>query len=196
MATFLDIGIIENANIVFVFILIFTVIFGLLEYSNPFGKEKRGLHGILALVIAFLLVISKAAVLMINFMTSWFVVLFLFIVFALFAIRIFGATEKETLALLKDSGFYPYLIVIIIIILIAGLAHVFGQGLLEKGTKTTLKNASDAEIIKDRIAEAGSTQTTSFGENVLNTLIHPKVLGFIAIMVIGTISLALLTKLT
>ncbi|MBU1201153.1 MAG: hypothetical protein KJ583_01685 [Nanoarchaeota archaeon] len=195
MATFLDIGIVENFSIVFVFILIFTIIYALLEYSKPFGSANKGLHGLIAIAISFLLVISKAAVLMINFMTSWFVVLFLFIVFSLFAIRIFGVSESDTVALIKNTQLYPYLIVLIVIIGIAGIASVYGQSLLEKGTGVTPKNVTDGDLIPSNI-DGGSTKTTSFGENVLNTLVHPKVLGFIAIMVLGTLTLAFLTKLT
>jgi len=195
MATFLDVGIVENFNIVFVFILIFTIVYAILEYSKPFGASNKGLHGLIALSISFLLVISKAAVLMINFMTSWFVVLFLFIVFSLFAIRIFGVSESDTIALIKNTQLYPYIIVVIVIILIAGFASVFGQGLLEKGTSVTPQNVTNGDLIPTNI-DGGSTRTVSFGENVLNTLVHPKVLGFIAVMVLGTLTLAFLTKLT
>ena len=84
MATFLDIGILENFSIVFVFLLIFTIVYAILEYSSPFGKGKKGLHGIISLAVAFLIIISKPAVLLVTYLTPWFIVLFMFIFFMLF----------------------------------------------------------------------------------------------------------------
>jgi len=193
MATFLDIGIFQHINIVFVFILVFAIVYALLEKGKPFGDNK-GLHGIIAIAIAFILIISNISVALVNFFTSWFVVLFLFIVFSLFVLRIFGAGEKETLSLLKDSQFYPYLIVLIVIILIAGLATVFGQNLLEKGTGDAGTSTNNSVTTSSASVDGGSPASNNFGSNVLNTLVHPKVLGFIAIMLIGTLTIALITK--
>lgn len=194
MATFLDIGILENFSIVFVFLLVFSIILALLEYSKPFGKENtRGLHGIIALAISFLVIISKTAVLMINSLIPWFLVLFLFIFFGLFAIRMFGVSESDTIALIKSRRFYPWIMIAVIVILIASLSSSFGQTLLSKGTGLDGEDVEAGEIIPDGI-EGGSTQTTSFGENVLNTVFHPKVLGLIMIMLIGLFTVLFLTK--
>ncbi|MAG39251.1 hypothetical protein CMO90_04155 [Candidatus Woesearchaeota archaeon] len=194
MATFLDISVLGNFSIIFVFLLIFTVIFAFLEFSNPFGKGRKGLHSLIALSIAFLIVISEAAVMMINFMTPWFLVLFLFIFFMLFSVRIFGVSEADTISLIKNPQVYPYLIVFGVIILIASFATTFGQILLEQGTGT--EQVDKPTIILPGDVIGGSTQTTSFGENVLNTIVHPKVLGMIAILLVGMFTITFLTKLT
>ncbi|MFH1589517.1 MAG: hypothetical protein ABIB43_03040 [archaeon] len=194
MATFMDIGILSNFSIIFVFLLIFAVMFAVLEKSSPFGKDKKGLHGIIALAIAFLIIISDVAVSMINVLTPWFVVLFIFIFFVLFALRMFGASESDTIALIKSRQFFPYLIIIIVLIVIGALSSTFGQQLLEKGTGIDGEDIEPGIVLPGDI-EGGSTKTTSFGENVLNTLIHPKVLGLIAIMLIGLFTIVFLTKL-
>ena len=194
MATFLDVGILENFSIVFVFLLIFTVVYGLLEVIGMFGKDKKGLSALVALSVGILIIISKAAVVMINFITPWFIVLFLFIFFMIFAVRMFGVSETDTINIIKDSRVYPYLIVFGFLILIAGFSSAFGQSLLEQGTG--VEGDGDTDVILPENIEGGSTKTTSFGSNVLNTLVHPKVLGFIALMLIALFTLIFLTKLT
>lgn len=194
MATFLDVGILENFSIVFVFLLIFTIVYGLLEVIGIFGKDKKGLSALVALSVGILIIISKAAVVMINFMTPWFIVLFLFIFFMIFAVRMFGVSETDTMNIIKDSRVYPYLVVFGFLILIAGFSSAFGQSLLETGTG--VEGDGDTDVILPGDIEGGSTKTTSFGSNVLNTLVHPKVLGFIALMLIALFTLIFLTKLT
>jgi len=193
MATFMDIGILADFSIVFVFLLIFAVVFAFLERMNVFGKEKKGMHGLIALAISFLIIISKQAVNMIHFLTPWFVVLFLFLFLILFSLKMFGMSDDDGLSLLKDQRFYPYLIVIFILILVGALANTFGQDLLETGTGEELDENGNPIII-DADSEDGSTKTTSFGTNVLNTVVHPKVLGMIAIMLVGLFMLIFLTK--
>ncbi|MFH1770992.1 MAG: hypothetical protein ABH828_05570 [archaeon] len=197
MATFLDIGILKDFSIVFVFLLVFVVIYAFLEYSNIFGQGRKGINGIIALAIGILIVISRPAVLLIHNITPWFMILFIFIFFVIFAIRMFGVSESDTISMIKDQRVYMWLVVIFIVILIAGLSSTFGQLLLEKGTGiegTTSENGTVVIIPGD--IESGSTQTTSFGGNVLSTLVHPKVLGLIAILLIGLFSIVFLTKLT
>jgi hypothetical protein len=195
MATFLEIGLLHNFSVVFIFLLVFAIVFAVLEYKSPFGKDKKGIHGIIALAISFLIVVYRPAILMINFMTPWFVVLFLFIFMMIFAIMMFGASESDAIALIKDNRVYPYLIVIAVIIVIAAFSSAYGQTLLEKGTNTDETEDDDGNpAVLPGDIETGSTKTTSFGTNVVNTIFHPKVLGLIAIFLIGLFTLTFLTK--
>ncbi|MFC2136032.1 hypothetical protein ACFLTH_15565 [Bacteroidota bacterium] len=194
MATFLDIGLISKISIIFVFLLVFAIIYAVLEYITPFGSDKKGIHAIIGLAIAFIIIISKPAVLMVNFMTPWFLVLFLFIFFIIFAVRMFGTTEATTASIITDRQVYPWLIIIVIVIFIAGLSKVFGQQLLEQGTQINPDDYEDGDVILPGDIEGGSTKTASFGDNVLNTIIHPKVLGLIAIMLIAMFAVIFLTR--
>ena len=195
MANFLDIGVLENFSIVFVFILIFAIIYAISEKVNLFGDNK-GMYGIISLVVAFLLILSEKAVILINFMTPWFIVLFLFLFLSIFALKMFGFSDSDASALIKNERFFPYIIVIIIIIVIAAFSNMFGQSLLEKGEHDTINVDDNGEEIQEyESSETTSTQTDSFGQNVLNTIIHPKVLGMILVMAIGLFTLIFLTKL-
>ena len=104
MATFLDIGLLEHFGVIFVILLVFLIVFALLEYIKPFGEEKKGLHAIIALVVALLFLVSKIATNMVKMMVPWFMVLAIFLFFTMFLIRMFAVKEKHMLRPLNLYG--------------------------------------------------------------------------------------------
>ena len=201
MATLLDAGLLENFGVVFIVLLVFLIVFGMMEYIKPFGEAKRGLHGIIAVAIAFVFIISKLATRMVSFMVPWFMVLAIFVFFMLFIVRMFGAGEGDMKKLIKDSNVYIWLIVFGALILIFAISSAFGQSLLEKGTGTTATvtvTPTNATTGTDTgtgiIAGTTSTATPSFQTNLLNTLRHPKVIGLLFVFLVAVFALIFLTK--
>jgi len=197
MATFLDIGLIEHFGVIFVVLVVFLILYGLLEYVKAFGEGKRGLHAIISLMVALLFLVSKAASTMVSTMVPWFLVAVIFIFFTLLMVRMFGVGEGELKKLIGDPNVYPWIVAFAILILITGLSTVFGQGLLEKGkggtSTTTNYTGGTGGPLPDGTGTT-STATTSFSTNMLNTLRHPKVLGLIFIFLVGMFTLLFLTK--
>lgn len=198
MATFLDIGLLENFGVVFVILLIFLIVFGLLEYINAFGKDRRGLHAIIAFVVALFFLLSKVAVTMVRMMVPWFMVIVIFLFFSMFIIRMFGAKEQHMFELIKDPNVYPWVIIFIVLILLLSLGNAFGQSLLERGegaqTSTNYSAEGAGTGLQPSTAGSRSTTTTSFTTNLLNTIRHPKVLGLLFVALVGLFSLIFLTK--
>lgn len=200
MATFLDVGIMQHFSTIFVVLLIFVVIFGLLETVKAFGKN-RGLHAVISLVIALLFVVSKLATSMIQTMVPWFIVVIIFIFFFMFLLRMWGLGDADLKSLIGDSNVYPWLIVIVVIVLFTSLSSVFGQSLLEKGEGTTEANYAYNYSVEGgsssyTVPDSTSTTTPSFTTNMLNTLRNPKVLGMIFVFLVGAFSLLFLTKMS
>ena len=209
MATFLDIGLLQHLGTVFVMFLVFILVFGVLQWMKVFG-DKKTLHAVMALFVSLLFLVSKGATLAIINMVPWFIVIAIFIFFTLFMIRVFGVTDSDIHDLIKDSSVYPFIIIFACLILAFALSSLFGQGLLEKGDPagatssssiqgiTVINGSQGARLAGNQQAytlpETTSTQTENFGTNLLNTLRHPKVLGFILIMLIGAFVLFFLTK--
>ncbi|MBW2990815.1 hypothetical protein KY348_03855 [Candidatus Woesearchaeota archaeon] len=199
MATFLDITLLENFGVIFVVLLIFLILFGLLEYIKAFGEGKKGLHAIIALAIALLFLISKTASSMVQLMVPWFMVIIIFLFFTMFLIRMFGRTEADMKKLIGHKDVYPWIIVFVALILFLSLGNAFGQSLLESGggaetpTDVTPGGTTDLEPATQGIR---STTTSSFTTNLLNTLRHPKVMGLLFVFLIGAFALIFLTKPT
>ena len=136
MATFLDVGLLENFGVIFVILLVFLIVFGILEYIKAFGEGRRGLHAIIALVVALLFLVSKVATAMIKMMVPWFMVIVIFFFFMLFIVRMFGRTEADMKNLIADPNVYPWVIIFGVLILLLALGNALGQDLLEKGEGT------------------------------------------------------------
>jgi hypothetical protein len=196
MATFLEIGLLEHFGPLFVVLIIFLILFGLMEYIKAFGEGKRGLHAILALMVALLFLASKAASAMVNIMVPWFMVLVIFVFFIMFVVRMFGVGEGDMKNLIKDPNVYPWILVFALLILFVGLGTVFGQGLLQAGSGTTptTTNYTGGDGLPNPDSGTTSTATSSFATNALNTLRNPKVLGLIFILVVAAFALLFLTK--
>lgn len=207
MATFLDIGILEHFGKIFVVLIVFLIVFGLLETVKVF-PGKKGLNGLIALIIGLMFLVSNVATNMVKTMVPWFIVGILFIFFVLFMIRMWGLGDADIKKLIGDSQVYPWLIIIMIVIFLGVLATVFGQSLLEKGqgtTNTMVVDANGTYVSVDTGSsvsalpgpgEPGSTTTSNFSTNMLNTLRHPKVLGMILVFIIGAFMMIFLTKVS
>jgi len=203
MATLLDVGLLEHFGIIFVVLLVFLILFGLLEYIKAFGDGKKGMHAMIALMIALLFLVSKLATKMVSFMVPWFMVAIIFIFFLLFLVRIFGVGEGDMVKLIKDPNVHPWIIIIAVLILLFALSNTFGQSLLEKGGGGGSDNTVPIEGTAGIDAGTGvisggssgtSTATPSFSTNFLNTIRNPKVLGLLFIFLVGTFALIFLTK--
>ncbi len=188
MATPLDIGLLKNFEVVFAFLLVFAVLYGVLEWRKFLG-ENKGIHAIIAIAISVLVLFSPFAVKLISNMAPWFVFLFIFIVFILLGFSLLGVTNEQVQAtVLKQAGIKWALFIAGVIILLMAMGSTFGQQLLEKeagsNTTTTATTAS------------GSGQSTvaggSYGSNVGAIFANPKILGMILILLVATAAVGLL----
>ena len=194
MATFLDIGLLENFGVIFVILLVFLLVFGLLEYFKAFGEARKGLHALLAFVIALLFLVSKVASRMVSMMVPWFMVIAIFIFFTLFLVRIFGVEESSIKKLAGNKDVYPWLIVFAMLILLLSLGNAFGQSLLEsgEGVQTPTNYSQGSGGLQPAQPGTRSTTTSSFTTNLLNTLRHPKVMGLLFVSLVGMFALIFL----
>lgn len=187
MATIMDISLLKSFSGIFPFLFIFAIVYGLLSYKKIFG-ENKGLHAIIAVVLAFMTLLSSTVVETINRSAPWFVLLLIFIVFLLLGFMILGTGESDIAALVKTSeyGFINWWILFLVLAIVLGsLSQVmsekggyppYGEGGNETGTAIT----ADGELPQ---------QQSAFWE----TLFHPKVLGLIAIMLIAFFTVSKLT---
>ncbi|MGV8150619.1 MAG: hypothetical protein ACP5NV_02725 [Candidatus Woesearchaeota archaeon] len=189
MATFLDVSILGNFVTIFTFLLVFVIVFGMLELFKAFGEGHKGLHSIIAIAIAFIVIFSKGVVSVIQTFTPWFTILILVIFFILFAVRMFGATDKDIRdELLKDSTVTTWIIIFTVVILLFSLGSGFGQDSLDRTTTPGQSVASVNETVSGT-----STATSSFNQNLYNTLFHPKVLGMLLVMLLAVMAMLFLT---
>lgn len=186
MATFLQLGILRYFSIVFPALVVFVIVFALFERFKILG-ENKSVHAIIAIALAFLVILSTDLVELINVMAPWFVIIFVFVVLLLVLLRLMGASEEALSSMLiKNKGIQWVLIGVGFIILIAALAHVYGERL----APTTAAAPSEAAVVGE-LAEAAPP---TFGENVRRILFNPLVLGLIFILLVSIFTIALITR--
>lgn len=184
-------GLLEKFSIIFPFLLILVLVYAVLGVTKILGDNK-GIHAIIALAIAFITLFSTPARDIINLMSPWFVVLFIFLVFVLMAFRLFGDVDFMTV-LGGDSGktITMWVLALALVIGLGSVAYVvFGHG---GSTAAATENQTAAGTppapVEGAVASVG-------GQAFWSTLVHPQVLGLALILLIAMFTLQRLAGFT
>lgn len=183
MATILEIGLISYFQVIFPVLIVFAIIFAVLQKTKLIG-ENVAINGLIAIVAGLLTLLSKTVIGMINFMTPWFVVMILFFVLLLLIFRVFGATEENIATAVKDKAVYWALIGVCIIIFLAAFGFTVGQGLTEK----SFEGGQEASY-----NVSAGTATKSFAGNLTGIFFNTQVLGLLLILAIAVFAIAFLS---
>lgn len=156
MVTPLSTELLEFVLPVFSFILIYAILFAILQKSKIFG-DTTGINAWVAFAISVIFVLTPGAMQFVREIAPWFVVL-VFIGFSLLLIFMFFGTKEEKIAKLAEDATVQWIIFIIaIIIVVAGLIRVFGPIF---GQPSTAEGGAGREI-----------QRSIFNVKVLSTVI-------------------------
>jgi hypothetical protein len=184
MATFLDIGILQNISTVFSFLFVFVVAYAFMEAFKFLGEGKAGIRAIFALCLAVMTLLSPNVIKLINTLAPAFVVVMMFLFFLFVIYKMFGVQDdwlSKAVVGEKGAAFY-WILILAIIIFLGSFASVYGSKLLsytQYGNETTIN---------------GTTTTDSVSHNIGATFFHPKVLSFFFMMLIAVFAIWLLTE--
>jgi magnesium-transporting ATPase (P-type) len=193
MATFLDIGLVQQANWLFAFVLVFVLLYAILSYKKLFDMSKMTASTI-AICIAFMMLLSPAFLNIVAAAVPWFAIAIIFIVFLLLTMFTLGVTPEDMTKTLNGpqygSSIKSFVVIIASIIIIGAIASQFsvftGGGSEPSGE--TIVNAN-GEIVSQSGDVGGKGQ-----DALIAILFHPQVLGLLAIMVIAIFATILLSS--
>lgn len=168
MASILDIGIIDYFAPAFVWLLIYGVLFALLEKTKVFG-DKTGINGLVAFAISILFLLTPDLVGLVKIITPWFTILFIFILMIVLLFLFVGVKESAVSEAFSERGMVWIIVLVSFIIFFYALTQVYGAQI-----QTIYGGATD------ETAEGG-TVTTQVGK----ILFHPRVLGMIILLLIA-----------
>lgn len=181
MSAVLQISVLKYFSLIFPALLVFVIVFALLEKTKVLG-ENKAVHAIIAIAIGFIVIVFEDVIDIINYMAPWFVLLFVFFVLLLVLYKMLGASDESIAGFFtKSKGIQILLVGIGLVILIAAIGHVYGQRMLP----LTAGGGVNVTAIGE---------PTTFKENILVTLFNPKILGVIFILVVAVAAIVLLTK--
>jgi hypothetical protein len=183
MATILDTGLLSKFSFLFSMLLIIVLVYGILEYTKIFG-DRQGLHILVAFLLGIILLLFPSVNQVISVITPWFVLMFIFILLMVIAYKMLGATDSDIKdAMITNKSIIYWIMIFSVIILLGGLGVVFFSG--NQDTQTTI-NASGTTVAGD----VGGRGTSA----LMATIFHPKVLGFIFLMLIGVFTITTLSS--
>ena len=197
MATFLDIGLVQQANWLFGFILVFVLVYAILSYKQFLNMSKLTSTTV-AICVAFLMLLSPAFLNVITISIPWVTIGIIFIIFVLLTLFTLGVTPEDIKATLdgpsNGSTIKNTVIILIAIIFVAALASQFSVFTGEDTAPAPTQNASQ----QTHNVNAGQPQQTEGiagqGQDaVIAILFHPQVLGLLAIMLIAIFATILLS---
>ena len=171
MATFLDLGFLEFFLPIFTTIFVFALAYGMLT-KTKFLSESNNVNAVAAITVAIIVLLTKDVVDLVNFLTPWFVIIFL-MVFMIFLVLMFAGKKQEEI--LPHLGGPTFIVIVSILLLVIVIGNVF------QGVFSPYKTDSSGQ------------QTTTGGETI-KTIFHPRVLGAIVILVISAIAVRQITE--
>lgn len=198
MATFPGLDLLQNFDSIFTFLFTFSLIYGVLEVTKPFGKDKNNIHSMISFTLSVLMLFSGKATNVIAFMAPWFVISIVALFFILLTIMMFGV-DIETIKGVATGKRYGkvisyWAISVVVIILLLALSLEFGQDVgpyLEEDDVQPGDTVVETQV-GNRTVKAGQTNTESFESNLGAAIFHPKVLGLITMLVIASFTIRLL----
>ena len=189
MATFLDVGLTQHFAVIFTVLLVFVLIFALLEKSKILG-ENKGLHSLIALCLALMMLFIPGVIQVVALMAPWFVMIFLFIIFFMFLLLAFGIKWERIMEYAMSDWETPhwFLLIIGLVIFIGALGAVYGGAMLpfsaEEGAAEQVSVAEGEEGL--------TTDTGDFNRNVGRVIFHPKTIGIVFLLMVGSFAIRLL----
>lgn len=179
MATPLDISLLRQFDLVFPFLLVFVMVYAGLGFMKLF-KDNKALHAILALVLAFMSLFSPVAIKTITYMSPYFVILMIFLIFVMMTFMVLGPGESDVMNALKlkENQFIFWWIAAFVILI--GFGSFF-TAIAETGGVPGYSGSTGTE------GAAQSGQATGGGQQAefFKTLFHPKILGLMFIILLG-----------
>ena len=189
MANPFSINFLDRFSVVFVMIFVFALVFGVLEVTGLFGKDKKNIHAIIALMMAIFAALTPSFVIMIKVALPWLSFMLIFFFFFVFFGSFLGFDKEEGIQAFlggqKKTSALIWVLVGLIIIVIVGVTSIGGQDLLEEGDH----NSSNATGISGQ-----DVDSADYYDNVWNTLFNPTVAGVIMFLLIGVFTVMLLTR--
>ncbi len=177
MANVLDLGLLKGFSDLFGWLLIFVVVYGILQVIDMF--KNRGIHALIALTITVIVATTTGTLNVVNDMSPWFVTIGFFIVFLLVLSNFMGIPTAEVINKFGGNGVVWWIFVPLALGLIISLVS---GGQFARGDTTRI-DPETGEVIKVP------------GKTVINIITDPKVLGLILILSISAITITLMSGL-
>lgn len=179
-ASIIDLSIMQGMSAIFLIIMVFIMIYALLQKTKVLGGNSA-LDATIAIAVSFMMIISGTVMEIISNMTPILVLCLFLVMFFLMATRFLGIEESSIVAMLGGQNAAWWLIIAGILIFLGAAGQVVGPLLAGGGGEGT------ADSIQP--GETGDVGTGDYQQDLRNTLFHPTFLGMIVLLLIGSFTI-------
>lgn len=191
MATFLDISLLGHVRIIFVFILVLTIIYAVLTKTKILGDNKAIAMWI-AVSMALIFSLVANSVNMLDIIVPSFTMLILFGFVISVAFVFLGGSPDKVFSVFGDDPktMGNWVLIFTIIVFLAAIGKIFFDPSSQNAVNSNLNSTATTTASSTESSSVGGTGQTA----LMDTLFHPKVLGFIVIMIVATFTVMYMTK--
>jgi len=186
MASVLNLELLEYFLPAFTFLFVLVLSYAILDKFKLLGDNK-GVKLVAAFSLSMLLFFSSGVVELINTITPWFIVMIIVAMFLIALFMFMGVKEDSIIKTVGSSQVVWVIIIIAIILLIVALIQVFGSVMSPYGN-------SDTGEIDNSVSLDGSSQVKSRQSESIKTLVNPKVLGILFLLIISALAVSTISK--
>lgn len=179
-ASIIDLSILQGMSAIFLIIMVFIMIYALLQKTKVLGGNSA-LDATIAIAVSFMMIISGTVMEIISNMTPILVLCLFLAMFFLMATRFLGIEDSSIVAMLGGQNAAWWLIIAGILIFLGAAGQVVGPLLAGGGGEGT------ADSIQP--GETGDVGTGDYQQDLRNTLFHPTFLGMIVLLLIGSFTI-------
>ncbi len=179
-ASIIDLSIMQGMSAIFLIIMVFIMIYALLQKTKVLGGNYA-LDATIAIAVSFMMIISGTVMEIISNMTPILVLCLFLGVFFIMATRFIGIEDSSIVAMLGGQNAVWWFIIIGILIFLGAAGQVVGPILAGGG----------GEGAKEAIqpGETGDVGTGDYQQDLRNTLFHPTFLGMVVLLLIGSFTI-------
>ncbi len=200
MATLLDVGLLQNFSGIFTFLLVWVVTFGVLEYTNPMGDDKQGLHALISVVLSFFVLFSGQARALFEFIVPWATVLALAAFFLIFTMVAFG-NDVSDVHEWADGGLKTWVSILFVVILLFGLGGVFSGSNQDQQNQQYVPpqdNTTQSGLSGQQEGYQGQTtqqeSEEGFSDIIASVFTNPQFLGALFLLLLASFTVGNLSK--
>ena len=217
MTSFADLTVMQHFSGVFVFFFVFILTYAFLQFTKIFDKTEgaKGVYAFLALVVAFITSLSNSFFDVITSMVPWFIVLIVFVFLIMFVSKMFTGGEEGDMfkdLLMKNKTVIWTLVAIFAVIALVSIIPSVNNNDVPSTPETTTTQSGATVVTTD--ANGTSTvvvhrddvysgrqeqpetpqRKNTLGDDIVQTIIHPQMLGVLLLLIIAGFSVLLLTQ--
>jgi len=172
MATFLDLGLLEYFSPIFVFLLVFSILWALLEKTSFFTEDNKAVNALIAFSLSVLFILVPEVREIISLSIPWFIIFIIFLLM-LIMIFIFVGVKKDIISdIFGGSAPGPMTNMTVIWLVIFVCLAIFGYAFTQVY----------GDEIHNITADVDSTEEGDLFTNIGQIIFTPKILGLILLI--------------